>query len=393
MLSKHLWRLSMSILTATVLTGLLASTAVFAMPVSGTTKPSTNNSATQSSTKDPLPAKAATEVRVEEDEKAKDTTADKSSHGFSFEGSFRYLYGQGHFEGESLTRQGKRYAMTPFKELMIMQTLRTRLYANYHFDKNWKFISGVEDNRVLNDQSLTDTAHIFRAFLEGTYDHAKYRVGRFGYKVEDGNTLDTTMDGIRVGFGPSTNRFSVFWGRLGSSFDRREGVVVDAYKEWEKWYATASYFNFRNHAHDNGAWNKQEVFSESINYKFTPNISTGIELLQSSGSDRNEDIGHDHGFVCALRYKDYDYHKPGTYRVQLRYYREPATAVITHTMNAWPGYFRHMGFEGVGACFEYVPFRGALITVEGYDLCNYRDQQYLANFHQKVLGATLTLGF
>jgi hypothetical protein len=26
-------------------------------------------------------------------------------------------------------------------------------------------------------------------------------------------------------------------------------------------------------------------------------------------------------------------------------------------------------------------------------LCNYRDQQYFANFHQKVLGATLTLGF
>jgi len=79
--------------------------------------------------------------------------------------------------------------------------------------------------------------------------------------------------------------------------------------------------------------------------------------------------------------------------VQLRYYREPASAVITHTMNAWPGYFRHMGFEGVGACFEYVLFKGGLLTVEGYDLCNYRDQKYLSDFHQKVLGATLTIGF
>jgi hypothetical protein len=121
MLSKHLWRLSMSVLTTAVLTSLLASTAVFAMPVSGTVK-------------------AATEVRVEEDEKAKDTAADKPVHGFTFDGNFRYLYGQGHFEGESLTRQGKRYAMTPFKEMMIMQTLRTRLYANYNFDKNWKFV-------------------------------------------------------------------------------------------------------------------------------------------------------------------------------------------------------------------------------------------------------------
>jgi hypothetical protein len=89
MLSKHLWRLSMSVLTTAVLTSLLASTAVFAMPVSGTVK-------------------AATEVRVEEDEKAKDTAADKPVHGFTFDGNFRYLYGQGHFEGESLTRQGKR---------------------------------------------------------------------------------------------------------------------------------------------------------------------------------------------------------------------------------------------------------------------------------------------
>jgi hypothetical protein len=337
---------------------------------------------------------AAAEVQPEEQEDPREKVVEKNVHGLTVDGSFRYLYGQGHFEGKSLAPvPGRGYAMTPFKQLMIMQTLRTRLYANYHFDKNWKFITGVEDNRVLNDQSLTDTAHIFRFFAEGTYPHAKYRAGRFGYKVEDGNTLDTTVDGIRVGFGPEEKRASVFWGRLGSSFNRREGVIVDAYREWDKWYATASYFNFRNHAHDAGDWNTQEVFSESLNYKFTPDISTGIEFLQASGSDRNEDVGHDHGFVWALRYKNYDYHKPGTYRIQLRYYREPAAAVITHTMNAWPGYFRHMGFEGAGACFEYVLFKGGLLTVEGYDLCNYRDQQYLSDFRQKVLGATLTLGF
>jgi len=232
---------------------------------------------------------AADDILPEEKDTATQSSKQKVHHGLAVEGSFRYLYGQGHFEGSSLARTaGGKYAMTPFKELMIMQTLRTRLYANYIFDENWKIITGVEDNRVLNDQSLTDTAHIFRAFAEGTYPHAKYRVGRFGYKVEDGNTLDTTVDGIRVGFGPNEKRFSVFWGRLGSSFNRREGVIVDAYKEWKKWYATASYFNFRNHAHDNAAWNKQEVFSESLNYKFTPDISTGIEFLQASGSDKNE---------------------------------------------------------------------------------------------------------
>ena len=375
---------------AAVLTSLLVSTAGFAASVKQA------KVAQKSTSRVAEPATAADELRAEEQETTAPALAQTKAapQGLFVEGSFRYLYGQGHFEGAKLTRTtGGKYTMMPFKELMIMQTLRTRLYVNYAFNRTWKIITGVEDNRVLNDQSLTDTAHIFRAFAEGTYPHAKYRAGRFGYKVEDGNTLDTTVDGIRLGFGPTDKRFSIFWGRLGSSFNRREGIILDAYKEWEKWYATASYFHFRNHAHDAGDWNKQEVFSESLNYKFTPNISAGVELLQSSGSDRNVAIGHDHGFVCTLRYKDYDYRKPGSYRVQLRYYREPASAVITHTMNAWPGYFRHMGFAGVGACFEYVLFKGGLLTVEGYDLRNYRDQQYLADFHQKVLGASLTLGF
>jgi hypothetical protein len=92
---------------------------------------------------------AAAEVQPEEQEDPPTAVVEKNVHGFTVDGSFRYLYGQGHFEGESLARTaGGKYAMTPFKEMMIMQTLRTRLYANYHFDKNWKFITGVEDNRV-----------------------------------------------------------------------------------------------------------------------------------------------------------------------------------------------------------------------------------------------------
>ena len=373
-----------------VLTSTLVGTACFAAPAGPMA------TGHKGSTPGPGPTEKVDDLLFEEVNTASQpqATATKVHHGLAMEGNLRYLYGQGHFEGSRLARTaGGKYAMVPFKELMIMQALRTRLYANYIFDENWKIITGVEDNRVLNDQSQTSTIHIFRAFAEGTYPHAKYRVGRFGYKVEDGNTLDTTVDGIRVGFGPGESRVSVYWGRLGSEANRREGVIIDAYKEWKKWYASASYFNFRNQAYDNSAWNKQEVFSESLNYKFTSDISTGIEFLQASGSDKNVEVGYDRGFVCALRYKNYDYKKPGSYRVQLRYYREPASVVITHTMNAWPGYFRHMGFEGVGVCLEYVVFKGGLLTVEGYDLCNYRDQQYLADFHQKVLGATLTVGF
>ena len=57
-------------------------------------------------------------------------------HGFSFDGNFRYLYGQGHMEGKTLNpRTGKQ---DYFKQMMLMQTLRTRLYLNYHLNKNWQ---------------------------------------------------------------------------------------------------------------------------------------------------------------------------------------------------------------------------------------------------------------
>ena len=160
-----------------------------------------------------LPAKSKVSGTTEEaspEEAVLETKGRNSRSKWDFDGSFRYLYGQGHMEGQVRRKIGGRTYTMPFKELMIMQTLRTRLYLNYHFAPHWKLITGVEDNRVLNDQSLTDTAHIHRFFAEGEYPKAKYRAGRFSYKVNDGNVLDATLDGIRLGWGPETERATVF---------------------------------------------------------------------------------------------------------------------------------------------------------------------------------------
>lgn len=314
-----------------------------------------------------------------------------------FDGSFRYLYGQGHMEGQVRRKIGGRTYTFPFKELMIMQTLRTRLYLNYHFDTHWKLITGVEDNRVLNDQSLTDTAHIHRFFVEGEYPKAKYRAGRFSYKVDDGNVLDATLDGLRLGWGPETERASLFWGRIGESFNRREGYILDLYKEWGRWIGCASYFDFKNHANDEGNWNRQKIFSAQVKYKFAPDVTLGLEYLQAAGEDRHQEVASDHGFVVNLNYRRYDYRKPGSYRLLLRYYRQPQASVITHTMNGYPGFFnlyqQHMGFEGAGLCWDYIIRKGVCLTLEGYDLCNYRDGTGAEAFHQKVLGGSLTFAF
>ena len=338
----------------------------------------------------PAPVRAAEE---QEDAQEELYVPSGPDHGFSFDGNFRYLYGQGHMEGKTLNpRTGKQ---DYFKQMMLMQTLRTRLYLNYHLNKNWKIITGVEDNRVLNDQSLTDTAHIHRAFVEGEDTHYKARAGRFGYIVNNGNVLDTTMDGVRFGYGRRHDYWlTAFWGRTGSSSGRREGVILDALKQWGPWETQVGYYDFRNLHNEQHTWDKQKILSAELRYRFAPDISLGWEYLQAAGSDRGQSVPSDHGFVVNLNYKDYDYKKPGSYRLRLRYYREPQAAVITHTMDGWPGFFdlsgQKMGFEGYGICWDYVLRKGVALTLEGYDLCNYRDGQYAGDFRQKILGGTLT---
>ncbi|MCH3914575.1 MAG: hypothetical protein LKE29_04710 [Acidaminococcaceae bacterium] len=307
-----------------------------------------------------------------------------------FNGTFRYLYGQGRMEGKLFGRD--------VKEKIIMPTWRTRLYVTYKADEHWNINGALEDNRVLNDHAQDDTVHWHRGYAEGIYPKTKILAGRFGYKLSRGNVMDTTADGLRLRFGESQNNVTAFMGRIGSEQDRREGYILNAYRLWNKKIITeAAYVQFKNTSNPNRKWNEQKVLDLTLGYQFAPDVFFTWEYLRAKGKDRDSIVADQNGYVFNFNYGDYDYTKKGSYRLRVRYYRQPQASIIVHTMNGYPGFFdtasQHLGMRGWGLCWDYVLAKGILLTLEGYDLKNLHTSPYADDFRERILGGSITFAF
>ena len=317
---------------------------------------------------------------------------------FELHGTFRYLYGQGRFDGRALSpRTGRQEA---FQDKMIMPTFRTRLYLDYHMDDHWSAHTAVEDNRVLNDRGLDDRAHVFRAYVTGNYPVWRYYAGRFGYKSGWGNVFDTTVDGIRIRAERKGVRAAqLIAGRIGKGRNRREGFLVSTYNIVKKkgFSFEGVYTRFRNEGNPDGKWNEQEVASLEPGYYFTPTAFLGWEHLFAKGRDRREDVASQYGYTLNFNLGDYFYTDPGSRRIRLHYYHQPQASVIVHTMNGWPGFFdtadQRLGMKGWGLSLDYVLAPGVLLTLEGYDLKSIRRSPLLGDLRQRVLGGSVTFGF
>jgi len=307
-----------------------------------------------------------------------------------FNGTFRYLYGQGRMEGKLFGRD--------VKEKIIMPTWRTRLYVTYKADEHWNINGALEDNRVLNNHAQDDTVHWHRGYAEGIYPKTKILAGRFGYKLSRGNVMDTTADGLRLRFGESQNNVTAFMGRIGSEQDRREGYILNAYRLWNKKIITeAAYVQFKNTSNPNRKWNEQKVLDLTLGYQFAPDVFFTWEYLRAKGKDRDSRVADQNGYVFNFNYGDYDYTKKGSYRLRVRYYRQPQASIIVHTMNGYPGFFdtasQHLGMRGWGLCWDYVLAKGILLTLEGYDLKNLHTSPYADDFRERILGGSITFAF
>ncbi len=351
--------------------------------------PAAKTTAAKAAAVSPSPPNSGEDKNTDEG-RLKEDYDQKTPNKLVLNGTFRYLYGQGRMEGNLLKRD--------FKQKLIMPTWRTRLYATYKADDHWTVCGAAEDNRVLNDHALDDTVHWHRGYVEGIYPKTKILAGRFGYKLSRGNVMDTTADGLRLRLGESQNNVTLFAGRIGEQEARREGYILNAYKLWEKKLITeTAYLQFKNPNNPWQKWNEQKIFSGTLGWQFAPDVFLTWEYLQAKGKDRNQDVDSQNGYVFNFNYGDYDYTKKGSYRLRLRYYRQPQASIIVHTMNGYPGFFdladQHLGLRGWGVCWDYVLTKGVLLTLEGYDLKNLHRSDYADNFRERIIGGSVTFAF
>lgn len=97
--------------------------------------------------------------------------------------------------------------------------------------------------------------------------------------------------------------------------------------------------------------------------------------------------------MAAVTYGQLDEKKAGSHEAWLRYYNQPQSSILYHTMDGDTGFFRRMGFRGWGARLDYVVTPGLVWAVEGFRLQNRKAGPFTRDFHEFVLGTSLTAYF
>uniref|UniRef100_UPI003FEE800B hypothetical protein n=1 Tax=Dialister succinatiphilus TaxID=487173 RepID=UPI003FEE800B len=88
-----------------------------------------------------------------------------------------------------------------------------------------------------------------------------------------------------------------------------------------------------------------------------------------------------------------DANRGGSFDVWVRDYLLPSSALLAPTMDADTTFFRRMGFSGWGARLDFVPVKGLVWALEGFSLKNRSSGIVTGDFHEYVLGTSVTAYF
>lgn len=330
---------------------------------------------------------------------------ERSRHPYlELHGDLRWLYGKGRFSGRGPT--GRRQDQS-----ISMAQRRLRLFPTLHTSPDTRIKAMLEDRR--DDRDHTGDRHLYlsRLYLESVNGHTKWELGRFNYYLMDGNVIDKRVDGIRASFGRSGNtpgRLTFFAGQTAGDdhLTTKKGWSLLYDREQGKWKGRTAYLDFRNretlpalfpfgNASRSGTrFDRQQIWTTLLEYRPKEKWNLSLELLQTKGRQhRDQYRENERGFVAAVTYGQLDEKKAGSHEAWLRYYDQPQSSILYHTMDGDTGFFRRMGFRGWGARLDYVVTPGLVWAVEGFRLQNRKAGPFTRDFHEFVLGTSLTAYF
>lgn len=250
--------------------------------------------------------------------------------------------------------------------------LRARIYPDYNIDGNWHAIGMIEMEKYLSGgngggQGATifgdDNSHISfdRYYLQGKIGVLKTTFGAYGTEMAEGNIYDTKFKGLRFETeGPVSYRaeFGRINNRDSNAFDFVATYAVPDYT------AQAGVYRFND---INGASRTIGM----LNYRQpVGKYDAGVMLL----TGRDEKAGNGTGVVATISQGQENSWKKGSSAWWLKYYRQPSSTYVAHTMNGMADYMSHDmnplrgGFQGFGVGYSYTLAKDLVFSLEYYSL-------------------------
>lgn len=252
-------------------------------------------------------------------------------------------------DGEARVDYG---AHSGYKSISDRSRARVRIYGNYNIDDNWHFISMLENEKILSGKGEDSWMDIDRWYLTGKVGSTQVDAGAFGSFLAEGNIYDSRFTGVRVS-GKEPFSYMAEAGTI-----KQAGFVAAAEASTTHDIYTLGAGLYRFDLKDRG---ERNIYMLNVHRPLGSLYDLGLMGLLGEDESRSEK-----GYVVSLtRGKENTWQRGNTYYF-LKYYHQPYTTYVSHTMNGLADYMD--GFEGIGAGIQYTVKPDWLLQAEYYNL-------------------------
>lgn len=252
-------------------------------------------------------------------------------------------------DGEARVDYG---AHSGYKSISDRSRARVRIYGNYNIDDNWHFISMLENEKILSGKGEDSWMDIDRWYLTGKVGRVHVDAGAFGSFLAEGNIYDSRFTGLRVS---GKEPFS-YMAEAGTIKQAGFAAAAEASTTYDIYTLGAGLYRFD--LEDRG---ERNIYMLNVHRPLGGLYDLGLMGLLGEDESRSEK-----GYVVSLtRGKENTWQRGNTYYF-LKYYHQPYTTYVLHTMNGLADYMD--GFEGIGAGIHYTVKPNWLLQAEYYNL-------------------------
>lgn len=252
-------------------------------------------------------------------------------------------------DGEARVDYG---AHSGYKSISDRSRARVRIYGNYNIDDNWHFISMLENEKILSGKGEDSWMDIDRWYLTGKVGSTQVDAGAFGSFLAEGNIYDSRFTGVRVS---GKEPFS-YMAEAGTIKQAGFAAAAEASITHDIYTLGAGLYRFD--LEDRG---KRNIYMLNVHRPLGGLFDLGLMGLLGEDESRSEK-----GYVVSLtRGKENTWQRGNAYYF-LKYYHQPYTTYVLHTMNGLADYMD--GFEGIGAGIHYTVKPDWLLQAEYYNL-------------------------
>jgi hypothetical protein len=219
---------------------------------------------------------------------------------------------------------------------------------DYNLDGNWHLLGMLESEKAIKGDGKNGQIRLDRYYVQGHIGEALVTAGAFGAMMAEGNVYDSKFKGGMVEFGDA-----VKYRLRAGSVDQANNVFT----------ATATY-NQPNYGLDAGVYrfnldndDNRTIIMGNFRKPIGPFDFGAMYLHGSDGV-----YGGGNGYVFTLSHGKYNSWLPGNSYWYAKYYYQPKSTYVEHTMNGMADWMD--GFKGPGFGYSYTIRKNLVLNFE-----------------------------